>query len=310
MQEAHVLIKGEGLAALTAAYLLSQNGTTVSVQQEAVHARPVLMIPENTSWLLNDIWNIDDQLKQYTHPVSFKRIIQENGNADVFPVTAFSVEQNWLQQALKNKLKDEYPAVNWLDASGDENTARYNWVINAIPQETSFENFGTRCITACMFDYEADTAQNNYCQMLQIEGAWFFLFPVSTATGCLQVMHVPGAVYNFEEAAFIIKQPSGLIIKAAENKNAIVFPAFPRLSKKFYGENEIFIGPSLVRYDPIAGDGTGHAIRSAAWAARIIMRSFQNEDVKELKQTFQSSITTHFQQHLASCREHYKGCDF
>src|ERR1700741_614396 len=110
----HVLIKGEGIAALTAACVLSGNGITVSIQQEYAAPRPILMLPENTRWLLTDCWKLGNSFWNETYSVFNKRVISVAGRTEQFPYTGYIISQDRVQQTLKELLKSGFPSIEFL----------------------------------------------------------------------------------------------------------------------------------------------------------------------------------------------------
>jgi len=215
------------------------------------------------------------------------------------------VAQDHLQRILKELLKSAFPCVEWIPSDVIPEQVNYDWIINAMPREKSmYNNFGERCVTAFLFSYQGNNG--NCCQMIQMENAWCFILPVSKQTSCLQIMHLPDDEQSWETAIEIMRKHTGLVLKDEQAPSKTTFAAYPRFIKKSFDNKEIAISQSLARYDPIGGDGTGNALRSAVWTSRIIINDAEKNNAKEFLQAYQAAISKHFSEHLRVCAEFYK----
>jgi hypothetical protein len=302
-----ILIQGDGLAALSAARILSGKGISVSIRQEPFYERPVLLIPEVTHWLLTDIWGHNEFSFATESVINRKKVYQKDGTKNEFPYVGYVLAQNTLLIKLKKFLQEKYSSIKWLSPDNNEDPSDYEWVINAITKDGScYQTFGNRCITTYEIERNQGSGIGNTCQMAITENCWIFLFPVNNDSGYLQIMHLKGENFPFEEIQSLIKEKTSSKIAISKQKTPKTFPASPRILKSICRNHEISIGQSLVKYDPIAGDGTGLALRSADWACKIVTSAIKQADIREMLSHYYNSIEGHFQGHLKMCNEHYQ----
>ena len=64
-------------------------------------------------------------------------------------------------------------------------------------------------------------------------------------------------------------------------------------------------GTAALAFDPLCGDGTGHAIREAILAAAVLRAIQRGANVDELLNHYQARLVAGFKRHLSVCSEFY-----
>lgn len=307
MLQGGVFIKGEGIAALSAAQMLSKRGVPIAIQQEQFYNRPVLLLPEISCWLLMDIWDKRQDILSSGTVISVKKVYEQNGQKTEFSYSGYAVDQNILQKSLKSILMEKYNTISWLSPFESSINSKNDWIINAVPYENNcYECFGNRCLAVFRVRERDRLPVNAECRMIMSRNYWIFFFPVNNESAIVQVMHPHGLSIRFEEIADVILNKTGISLENLNHTGNLIFNAAPRILRSVCENREIPIGQSIAKYDPIAGDGTGHALRSADWACKIILSALQGNDFENLLQQYHRSIKHHFIEHHATCQGIYK----
>ena len=83
------------------------------------------------------------------------------------------------------------------------------------------------------------------------------------------------------------------------------FPAHPRVAWPLTGSHWLACGTAALAFDPLCGDGTGHAIREAILAAAVLRAIQRGANVDELLNHYQARLVAGFKRHLSVCSEFY-----
>ena len=84
------------------------------------------------------------------------------------------------------------------------------------------------------------------------------------------------------------------------------FASAPYLNYPTYDSNWLTVGRPLIKLDPISGEGTPFALRSAILAAAVIDGICQNPDRKSaLLNHYQHRLLQSFISHLQGCQNYY-----
>ena len=84
------------------------------------------------------------------------------------------------------------------------------------------------------------------------------------------------------------------------------FPCHPRIAHPLSGPGWLACGTVALGFDPLCGDGSGHAAREAILAAAIIRASFKGLDANELTAHYRARLLAGFMRHLKVCLDFYR----
>ena len=101
------------------------------------------------------------------------------------------------------------------------------------------------------------------------------------------------------ESRLIAEQVGGCGRMGAE------FPAYPRIADPLCGPGWLCGGTAALAFDPLCGDGTGHAIREAILASAVIRAAAQGANMDDLLAHYRARLVAGFRRHLKVCREFY-----
>ena len=283
-------ILGDGLAACCSAYLLSQQGNEPRVQRSS-RARPArLLLNEQTQSLLRDTFNSSD-LFQHA-PRIRTRIVSWGAEAQPLELphrgTVVSEQELlsdlWGRAMIPNS--DSSPAAD----------PKAVWTIASIQKSDSLPeswHFGSRLAATTMVELSPQAA-DHCCWMESLPDGWLFLLPSGDRRAALiSVGYFPDRL--IEQSGLIARQISSL---TADTSPAHHFPAFPRILSELSGPNWLACGSAAMTFDPLCGEGAGHAVREALLAAAVIRASEKGYATETLLSHYTTRLMQGFLRHL------------
>jgi hypothetical protein len=166
--------------------------------------------------------------------------------------------------------------------------------------ESSLESsFGKRTATVVSVQLES-RADPATCWIESVDDGWLFLIPDVSGTGWL--MSVGGPLdSHLSDSQIVAAQVAHLSPEPRE------FPAHPGVRWPLAGIDWLACGTAALAFDPLCGDGTGHAIREAILASAVLRAAARGANVQELTRHYQTRLVAGFKRHLSECSKFYDG---
>ncbi len=285
-----VVIRGGGVAAYGCAHLLRAAGFQVVMERTDRPRLPAVMLSERTQALFKDAFDRGDLFRDL--PRIGKRVVAWGPNAQPLALShsAVVVSEQLLLERLQPKLVlDHRPA-------GEET----NWTIVAsrpLPTDAVEHKFGARMATAIHVS-QKDGSDPAACWIESIESGWLFLLPDAPGSGWL--LAAGGAAESLlERSRLIVKQIERLGGPEAQ------FPAYPRIAWPLCGCGWLACGTAALAFDPLCGDGTGHALREAILASAVVRAVAKGAKPDDVLAHYQARLMAGFKRHLELCRGFY-----
>jgi len=194
------------------------------------------------------------------------------------------------EEALAERLR---PAL-----SQDSGATHWNFFASRpLPAPSIERHFGSRRAMALSVKLKAG-ADSSACGIESLEGGWLFLIPHSDNAGWLLAVGGPPEAL-LGESRFIAKEIHGWRPRGAE------FPAYPRIADPLCGRGWLSGGSAALAFDPLCGDGTGHAIRGAILASAVIRAAARGADPDALLAHYRARLVAGFRRHLEVCHGFY-----
>jgi len=279
---AGVLIRGQGVAASICAQLLGAAGLQVAVEETGRARLPAILLGGTTQTLIRDILGEGDWLRGL--PRISKRVVAWGPDAKTVTVPHFAVVIS--EEALAERLR---PKLAERDGAAAEWTF---FASRPLPAASVEHHFGTRRATARAVELK-DGADASACWIESLANGWMFLIP-----GWLLAVGSPPDVL-LGESRLIAEQIRRCGRAGAE------FPAYPRIADPLCGPGWLCGGTAALAFDPLCGDGAGHAIREAILASAVIRAAAQGAHADELLAHYRARLVAGFRRHLEVCRHFY-----
>jgi hypothetical protein len=283
-----VVIQGDGIAAHCCAHLLCGAGMLVAMERGGRPRLPAIMLSEATQNLFKDVFKQKDLFSG--QPRIRKRVVAWGPSSKplTFDHAAVVISEEFLVEAIRKNLS--------LD-DGREATEPDWTIISSRPPVGSVEQrFGVRVATAAPVNLK-NGSDPTTCWIESLENGWLFL--ISSAPGSAWLLSVGGGSL-LARSRIIADQIEGVSGPGAE------FPAHPRIAWPLCGTGWLACGTAALAFDPLCGDGTGHAMREAILASAVVRAVAKGDSADELLAHYEARLLAGFRRHLAACREFYQ----
>jgi hypothetical protein len=282
-------IRGDGVAALTCSYLLQTAGCNTAIQRNTRPLLPALMVSVSSQALFCDILNAADALSNL--PRIETRVVKWGPSATTIalPHSAVVVSEELLQSCIAKLVR--------FDCGSDDSR---DWAIissRPLPDLPMEHTFGQRMATVVPVKLQSRSARST-CWIESVKEGWLFLLPEGSGAGWL--MSVGGSVDSQLSVSEVV---AAQITHLSESTRE--FPAHPRVAWPLTGSHWLACGTAALAFDPLCGDGTGHAIREAILAAAVLRAIQRGANVDELLNHYQARLVAGFKRHLSVCSEFY-----
>jgi len=319
-------VHGGGVAALTAARLLALKGWTVDLWTgRRVSAGPRLLLSDSTWSLLGALWGLDRDQYPVAHPIRYRTVLTDAAPATTTAHIGWSLQLDDLRETLALRLSDtpsgrltvhredpvDFHAPNgdrgWaVIAARNADRSQAPDGVTTFPSATGHVSAGSRCVRAADAPLRR-SAPRDACAFEWVAAGWLFAAPLDTDRALLQLM-TPGADGHDDAAALaeavsqsrlvsaLIEEPTGT------NRR---WESSPYLKDPWPHLRRIRIGEAAVGFDPICGDGCGHAMRTAVLAVAALDAIESGESPVDVRRHYRQRLGYAFFSHLQTCREIY-----
>jgi hypothetical protein len=285
-----VNILGEGLAACCCAQLLSSGDFSLQVEPVSRPRPARLLLSEQTQSLLRDTFQAPQLFRQAQQ--IRKRIVRW-GKAETveLPHSGIVVHEQELLNELWNRVV--------IPTSG---AAELAWtVISARNGDSAaqFRGFGSRVATVAMVELTPQAALD-CCWVESLPDGWLFLLPSGAGRAALI-----RCGYSPEKLMGESRLIGRLVSNLEETTGATQHPAFPQILDELCGPQWLACGSAAMAFDPLCGEGAGHAVREALLASAVIRASAKGSSAETLLAHYETRFMQAFLKHLQVCMQFY-----
>ena len=286
-----ICISGNGIAAACCVRLLSGvENFRLSFMPAETKLGPTLLVNPSTRKLLSDVFSSADDLFDGLPQVHKRIVLWGNASSPtVLPHAGIVVNESALLAKLWEKVDKPW-------SSHFENP---DWSIYSTPKTATGtqRRFGTR--EASTVPVELKEANADACWVESLDTGWLFLISGAERTGFL--LAIGGSPDELlEESRLIAQQICGATGPIVE------FAAAPRILNPLCAPGWLACGSGAMGFDPICGEGVGHAVREAILATAVI-RAIENDEGRseEVLAHYSARLGVGFLRHLNICRQFY-----
>ncbi len=301
-----VEVRGEGLAACACAALLRRKGFPIVVDRNRRSKLPAILANRATQSLLGDIFadrGLFDGLRQIS-----QRIVAW-GNPDE-GVPAISVPHSAAVLSEQELLEVLWERVGLNDTGASKVP---EWIVagsRSCQISSDEKKFGSREAIASPVELTASAPRDAFW-IESVRSGWLFLLPVGLSpTEDTHAMLI--AVGNETEALLeesqvvrkVIGRQAGREEATVHGDDRRIFCS-PRISTALASMGRIACGTAAMSFDPISGEGAGHAAREAILAAAVIDGVNRGLPADRLVTHYTARLMAGFQRHLEICLRFY-----
>lgn len=292
-----VLIRGAGVASSCCAQLLQQAGIRLKIEAVDRPTQPAIMLSETTQKLVQDVFGREGLFAGL--PRISTRVVAWSPDTEplILPHSAVVVSERVLLDRIFDRIRPQSPdglPNETLDGGAPD------WAIVAarpLPASSQEHQFGSRIATASPVALQPE-ADPQACWIESCSRGWLFLLPDGGGGGWLLSVGDP-AESLLSESSLIAKQ-IGEIVGTGKT-----FPSHPRIADPLCGLGWLACGTAALGFDPLCGDGAGHAVREAILASAVVLAAAAGGDANALIEHYRARLLTGFAKHLQICQEFY-----
>jgi hypothetical protein len=286
-----VLICGGGVAACCCTHLLRRAGTHSIVEKVDRPRLPAIMLGQTTQKIFGDIFDRRG-LFEACHRIERRVVAWVEGREPIsLPHSAVVLSE----EALLDRIEVR-PALNIEDVPGEP-----EWRIitsHSSAASSAEHHFGGRMAAASPVRLDP-AASADTCWIESLPSGWLFLLPCGTDRGWLLAVGGP-AQSLLRESHLVVNQLAELGVASGG------FPSHPRITDPLGGPGWLRCGSAALGFDPLCGDGVGHAAREAILGSAVIRSVVDGGDVNSLICHYQARLMAGFRRHLAVCAAYYR----
>ncbi len=280
-----VLVRGDGLATAACSSLLERAGWEVFHDLVVRPKLPVVLLNAASQNLMRDVFQLPAMLEGL-HPIH-KRIVRWGKNAATLtiPHEALAVSEQTLLDRIGIPVRAGGSAPYHIHA------------MKPLPVHNGEAVFGTRRAEAVAISLRAN-AEPHACWVESVPGGWLFAVSVSETQAWML------AVGNQSEALLEQSVAVSAIVHSLATER-LSFAAYPRIADPLIGPNWLACGGAAMSFDPLCGEGTGHALREAILATAILKAHVSGQDWGPLQSLYEQRLHGGFRRHLELCHQLY-----
>jgi hypothetical protein len=284
---AGVLIRGGGVAARCCEALLQRAGLPVQRLESDRGRVPAILVGSSAQTLLVEVFGAPD-LWAGAWRIHHRVVLWGGRDPVKLPHAATVVSEQQLLSRLESA---------GLPSEGEIEEPSWTIETATMPPTGELIRFGDRPAEAVEATL-TPAADPHACLMEAAEGGWLFVLPYCESRAWILAAGATASQLLGESQ--LARRWVG---EATESRGS--FPAAPRLIEPLCGPGWLACGSAAMGFDPLCGDGTGHAVREAILAAAVI-EAAGREPAQELVEEFRLRLQGGMVRHLAQCEEFYR----
>ncbi|HEX4556900.1 MAG TPA: hypothetical protein VH249_23120 [Xanthobacteraceae bacterium] len=294
-----VLVRGDGLAGITAAKLLRDRGAEVRIVAGPRRPGRIVAIPIETLRLAADLFEVEFAALQIGARVERRRVDWAAGSAATVAQVAFVCDIADFAAALARPLRD----AGCLAVTADDDA---DWILEASgrPARDALRA-GQR---VGQFARVAGMACEPSIAVTATSRGWVFAAP-HPAGGLAVLLASPSAARaaasrddvadRLVEAGYVIS--AGDVAEIGQPESIA-----PALAQTPHAEARLTVGDAALALDPLRGDGAGFALRGALLAQAVLAAVERGEDRERCLGHYAGRLRAVFASHLHGCVPHYR----
>lgn len=252
---------------------------------------PAIMVSATSQRLLSDIF---PEVKLFEGlPQIRRRVVKWGVGSSVvgLPHSAVVVSEETLLERMEQ-------ALEWFSPTTSAETAEWHiFSSRPLPAGSEELHFGSRNGTATQAALVPDCDQET-SWVESLANGWLFLLPAGAQSWLLSVGGPARSL--LAESSLIASLVSGV------EDGGQSFPCHPRIADPICGNGWLACGSAALGFDPLCGDGSGHAAREAILASAIVRAAMQGGSPSNLLEHYSARLLAGFHRHLEICTDFYR----
>ncbi len=294
-----ILIRGAGVAGMTAAKLLRERGAEVRIDLAPRATGRIVAIPIETLRLAADLFGIDVAALRIGPMVDKRRVDWSAGSAGAVAQVALVCDAADFAATLARPLRDAGCV------SADMTDDDVDWTFDASGRPPGGALHAGKRVA--QFVRAVDAADDATTTVTATATGWIFTAP--HPRGGLAALLVSPAVADSATGADDVAErlgEAGCRLSADDIVDVgQPVPIAPALAQPLHAGACLRIGDAALALDPLRGDGVGFALRGALLAQAVLAAAERGEDRERCLAHYAQRLRAVFASHLLGCASHY-----
>jgi hypothetical protein len=247
------------------------------------------------------LWG-DPLLLAGAHPVAQRAVVWGAAEPTILPAPGIVLDVDDLVGRLAQRLERPSGA-----------TGNAAWIVDTQPgvfdTGPPMRAFGNRQTWLAQVELRPQS-RDDLCIMESVAQGWAFLLPLGGGLASLQFVSVP--------AAAPVPSPSEVVSSTRTIREAVggagawsePIPCMPRARLPSARDGWLAVGEGALAFDPISGDGVGHALRGVVLAATTLHEIATGKAMAECLDGYTNTLRRAMLQHLQTCHGLYVDAPF
>ena len=290
-----VAIEGDGVSAACCAHLLREAGIPLDLTPPSSRSRGAVLLSRQTLELLRELFDLAPLFSSgAAHPIFRRKVLWGDTAVTEVAHTAIAVREAELLRVLWSA-RPKRPEAH---ASSPDPPA-FRLYCAAPPIGVAMQSFGSTFAQGSWARLNS-LADPHACLIESTALGWLFLLPLSATEASL--LTVGSDQDSMLSASRLVAHAI-----AGVPEPAAVFPTSPRVLLPPGGEGWLACGTAAIGFDPLCGEGVGHAVREAYFVAAMIRAQRSGTTFQSLLEDYSVRLTHGMLRHLDICRTYYQG---
>lgn len=293
-----ILVRGGGLAGITAAKLLHDRGADVRIVAGPRRPGRIVAIPIETLRLAADLFGVDVAALQIGPMVARRRVEWAAGRADAVPQIALVCDATDFSAILARPLRD----AGCFSGTADDDA---DWTLEASGRPAhdalrAGERVG-------QFARVAGITCDPSIAITATSAGWVFTAPHPDGGLAVLLVSPSAALAATSRDDVAERLAEAGCAASARDVAEIGAPESiaPALAQPPHAEACLAIGDAALALDPLRGDGAGFALRGALLAQAVLAAVARGEDRERCLGHYAGRLRAVFAAHLHGCVAHY-----
>lgn len=302
VQPLRVEVLGGGIAAATTAHLLAQSGVLVRWEMDLPRRERIVTVPLSTVDLIEHLVGISVSDAVPSRRVTSRCVSWDDRDFSVMPLDTLVLDAD----ALAVAIAQEVPAD--AAANGGVQGLSADWTVTAggRRQGPYRMSAGTRKAVAGWIPF-VPGFDDSATLVASVPQGWLFACPHPLA-GVSIVVVSPGTYDAIAPAEVLAKAADfvwpGVVETVICHTDCFV-PAMPSFEPDCVERGRIAVGEAAITFDPLCGDGVGHAVRGALLASSVIIAIRDGGEPSQHLAHYRQRLAHAFLGHVRIAAAHY-----
>jgi hypothetical protein len=295
-----ILIRGAGMAGITAATLLARRGADVRISGRVPSRGRIVAIPIETVTLATDLLGIDIAALRIGPMVDRRLVDWSAEGPSVTPQVALVCDAARFAEAVAAPLR-----ARGCLRDGEPNDDA-DWILEASGRAGG--GFGPAGDRVGQFARLPEVTVEREVTVTAVTTGWIFTAP-HPAGGLAVLLVSPSASACAADAEAVVDCVSAIGVRVpaqAVSELGRPEPVAPSLARPLWTGNRLLVGDAALALDPLGGDGLGFALRGALLAQAVLAAIETGSDRARCLAHYSDRLRRAFLSHIRACRTHYQ----